>query len=70
MVKRLPIQNACFWRNAIIVALLYSGFISSDIQTFYTHTQKQLYIFPVQGLRFFFFVVFFYKMQELGPPTI
>ena len=31
--------------------MLYSGFLSSNIQTFYTQ-KNQLYIFPVQGLSF------------------
>ena len=33
-----PIQNACFPRNAIRVALLYNGFMLTDIQAF--HIQK------------------------------
>ena len=50
-----------FWRNAIRVALLYSGFISNDIQTFYTlHRKPAVYLSSARVALFLFcFVLFF-----------
>ena len=41
-------QLHAFCRNAIRIELLYSGFLLSNVQTFYTKFQP--YIFPIQGL--------------------
>ena len=48
--KPVSCKMHAFLQNAISFAVLYSGFVLTNIQALYTTTQ--LYIFPMLGLRF------------------
>ena len=50
-LKHCIIQMHAFCRNAIHFELLYSGFLLSNVQTFYTNIQP--YIFRIQGFHYF-----------------
>ena len=45
-------------------ALLYSGFVWTNIKALYIQKQTRPYIFPMLRLRFFFFFFFFFFLQE------
>ena len=58
----LPYQMACFPRDAIRVALLYSGFISGNIKAF----RKQKFSRIPLGCKGYVFL----EIRDLGSPTI